>query len=446
MIEKYEIKKINGEERLFLYFNYNYEFGIFEKVKKNNLRKKIQDYIKNNNINYKGTIISIVVGGALIGNLVLNNPVIENNHEYYKSSIIDIDKLLYIPNIEIDNNKVEESEINIINNDINIQQTEKTKNNKDVIVKNESQYNYNNKDNNEKNENQNNQNDNKTNNKNIETNQDIENKTTEVIDESIYIKIKRKNKNVETMELEEYVIGVVAAEMPALFHEEALRSQAIIARTYALKANSLGKILTDNESTQSYKNNQELKNLWGTNFDKYYIKIRDSVLSTKGMFITYNGNYIEAVYHSTSNGKTENSKNVWGIYYPYLVSVDSKYDSLNPSFVYETLYTYDDLSNKLKMEITKDTQFNIIDINESNRVSSIEINNIIFKGTEFRNLLGLRSTDFTIESQENTVKFTTKGYGHGVGLSQYGANGMAKNGYNYLEILKHYYPGTIISK
>ena len=106
MIEKYEIKKINGEERLFLYFNYNYEFGIFEKVKKNNLRKKIQDYIKNNNINYKGTIISIVVGGALIGNLVLNNPVIENNHEYYKSSIIDIDKLLYIPNIEIDNNKV----------------------------------------------------------------------------------------------------------------------------------------------------------------------------------------------------------------------------------------------------------------------------------------------------------------------------------------------------
>ena len=268
----------------------------------------------------------------------------------------------------------------------------------------------------------------------------------QVVDNSIYVKVKRKSGNVETIELEEYIIGVVSAEMPALFHTEALKSQAVIARTYALKSIVSGKILTDTESTQSYKSVSELTSLWGNNYNTYYNKIKQCVMDTKGMYLTYNGNYIDAVYHSTSNGKTESSKEVWGNFYPYLVSVDSSYDNLNPSFLYSVNFTYQELTSKLGIEITSDTNFNILGLTEGNRVSSIEINGKTYKGVEFRSILGLRSADFVIEKNDIGVKITTKGYGHGVGLSQYGANGMAKNGSSYIDILKHYYKGVSIQK
>ena len=152
-------------------------------------------------------------------------------------------------------------------------------------------------------------------------------------------------------------MGVVGAEMPASFHNQALMAQAIIARTYALKANSKGQILSDNESTQSYKDNDELKSLWGSSYNAYYNKIKGAVISTKGMYLTYNGEYIDAVYHSTSNGKTEDSSNVWGNYFPYLVSVESPYDSLNPSFSQDKTITYQELSTKLNTDINIDTDF-----------------------------------------------------------------------------------------
>ena len=233
--------------------------------------------------------------------------------------------------------------------------------------------------------------------------------------------------------------------MPAAFNTEALKAQAIIARTYALKANSKGQILSDNESTQSYKSNDELKSIWGSNYTTYYNKIKDAVNSTKGAYLTYNGEYIEAVYHSTSNGKTESSSNVWGNYYPYLVSVESPYDNTNPSYEMAKEITYNELSSILGIEINADTEINILGYTTGGRIENITISGNTYTGVKFRNLLGLRSADFDITKNETGITFKTRGYGHGVGMSQYGANGMAKNGYTYKDILKYYYSGVNIS-
>ena len=281
-----------------------------------------------------------------------------------------------------------------------------------------------------------------------ENNHDKEETTEveEIQDNNTYINLQKKDGSIQKIELEEYVVGVVGAEMPALFNVEALKAQAIIARTYALKANSKGKNLRDNESNQSYKTNDELQRLWGGNYGAYYAKVKRAVNETKGTVLTYNGNYIEAVYHSTSNGVTESSVNVWGNYYPYLVSVSSQYDNLNVSFFVSKEISYQELSNKLGFNINKETIIELNGKTSGNRVESVKIGERVYKGIDFRNILGLRSADFEIEYTDTGIIFTTKGYGHGVGLSQYGANGMAKNGYSCEAILKHYYPGVSLSK
>ena len=233
--------------------------------------------------------------------------------------------------------------------------------------------------------------------------------------------------------------------MPASFNIEALKAQAIVARTYALKRISENKILTDTLSTQVYKDNSELKNMWGNDFNKYYNKVKESVDSTKGIVMTYNNKYIDAVYHSTSNGKTEDAIYVWGNNIPYLKSVDSSFDKNVSSYERKKEMSLEEISNILDTNITKDTIF-ILERNTSNRVVNVKFNDIELTGTTFRSLLGLRSTDFTIELSDSSIIITTHGYGHGVGMSQYGANEMAKSGYNYENILTHYYKGITITK
>ena len=446
MINSYEIEKYNNEEVLYIYFDLNNEFAkINFKEQKQKLEKVIQDFIRENKIIFTGTTVALVVGSTVVGNVILNNDkkTISNQNE-----VSIIDNINAIP-VE------EEIELkDFVEEDINEEENITTSENKieskkvdNIVVRTSTpsqtsavqNTNY-----------KSNSNIQKSEEKSETTTQELENKveekeTQEPQEYKTYIKVKRKNGEVINIELEEYIIGVVSAEMPAAFQEQALMSQAIIARTYALKANSKGQVLTDTESTQSYKSNDELKNIWGNSYDTYYNKIKNAVLNTEGMYLTYNGTYIEAVYHSTSNGYTEDSSNVWGNSFPYLVSVSSEYDSLNPSFLQQTTITYEELSSKLGSEITKDTDFNIINKTTGNRVGNIEVNGKIYTGVDFRNILGLRSADFDITKTLDYVIFTTRGYGHGVGLSQYGANGMAKNGYSYIEILKHYYPGVSIS-
>jgi len=220
----------------------------------------------------------------------------------------------------------------------------------------------------------------------------------------------------------------------------------VVSRTYTLKCISIGKTLTDNASTQMYKSKGELQSMWGANFNSYYAKVKQAVDSTKGEYLTYNGTYIDAVYHSTSNGRTEDASNVWGNSYPYLVSVESSYDNTNPSFSISKSFSYSELSSKLGFSVNGDSEFNILGYTSGGRVSSISIDGNIFSGVSFRSMLGLRSADFDIVKNNDGVVITTRGYGHGVGMSQYGANGMGKAGYSYRDILLHYYPGVSLGQ
>lgn len=266
----------------------------------------------------------------------------------------------------------------------------------------------------------------------------------------INIRILRKNNTVENLDLEDYLVGVVSSEVPIYFEEEALKAQAVAARTYALKQieNNTNKEydVTDDTSSQVYSTIDELKERWGNKYEENYNKIKNIVNSTKGEYISYNDDYIYAFFFSTSNGRTEDNKNVFGEDLPYLKSVDSSFDEEETdSFETTKEFLKEDFYNKLEIPYKESLVVDNIKRSESNRVLSININGISFKGREFQKKLGLRSNDFTIE-ESNNILITTRGFGHGVGMSQYGANALAKRNKKYQEIIKYYYQGTEIKK
>lgn len=271
-----------------------------------------------------------------------------------------------------------------------------------------------------------------------------------VKEQNIVVRIKdAKTNNIVEMNLEEYLIGVVAAEMPALFHEEALKAQAVAARSYALyKINNTSKnydLVTD-VTNQSYISIDEMKSKWNSDFEKYYQKISQCVNETKNEVIYYNNEIIEAFYFSMSNGYTEESSLVFKESEPYLISVKSTWDNENINgFFKEVVMNKNEFCQKLNIPCDN-LIINDVERSSSNRVNKIIINNMEFIGTDVRKKLGLRSTDFNITISNDNVVISTYGYGHGVGMSQYGANGMAKEGYKYKDILKHYYVNTEISK
>ena len=255
--------------------------------------------------------------------------------------------------------------------------------------------------------------------------------------------------SIENKELEEYVVGVVAAEMPASFDVEALKAQAIASRTYAYyKMTHTDKeydVISD-ISDQAYITVDQMEEKWGSDFEEYYKKVTKAVENTKNEIMTYDGEVIKSFYFSMSNGYTEDVLPVFGEDYPYLKSVRSKWDnsSLN-KYEVTTDFTKEDFCNKLYINCDSiNIQNQTYD--DTGRTSTIVVNSKTFKGTEFRKLLNIRSTDFKINVTDNGVSITTKGYGHGVGMSQYGANGMASEGYDCYAILNYYYQGIQFSK
>ena len=425
MISGYKIiNQNNDEDVLFLYLDFSFEFG----GKKQSFFKTIKRFLKT--INFKGTKILLVSSGIIIGTLYINPYKINKldtptNYNYVSKIIIH----------DFNENELTDYEINI-NKDGKIQKGNILKKEKNDSVNNVTNVNIQ-----KSNKLSNNVEENSTNKSNFtETKKDnyTETKKENIKKNEITVTVYRNNGKIINLELEEYVLGVVGAEMPASFNIEALKAQAILARTYALKSIKNGKKLTDTVSTQAYKDNSELQKLWKNDYTKYYEKIKKAVNETKGKVILYNNEYIDAVYHSTSNGKTENSKNVWKNILPYLVSVDSSWDKNVKSYKKETIFEINEFCNILKLDVEEPITYEIIH-NETGRVRQITINNKTFSGTEFRNLLKLRSADFEIEINDEKVKVTTYGYGHGVGMSQYGANEMAKEGIGYKGILEHYY-------
>lgn len=248
---------------------------------------------------------------------------------------------------------------------------------------------------------------------------------------------------IKNIELEDYIVGVVAGEMPASFNEEALKAQAIAARTYAMykmkNSNGTYDLVTD-KTNQVYITEDKMKSLWQENFDYYFEKIKKAVYDTKDLIMTYNGDIILSLYFARSNGKTEDAILVFGSNEKYLKSVESPEESL----ISEVTISKDEFCNKLNISCDAINISNVLK-SSSGRINSLNINGKTFKGTEIRTLFDLKSTDFDI-SIGSEIKFVTKGYGHGVGMSQYGANKLAQNGKNYEEILKHYYQNINIEK
>jgi len=265
---------------------------------------------------------------------------------------------------------------------------------------------------------------------------------------------------IEQIKLDEYLYGVVSAEMPASFEIEALKAQAVVARTYTIYKiqNNNGKhngasICDEATCCQAWISKEDRLNKWEVasrqaNWDK----IVNAVDSCKGKIVTYQGKPINAFFHSNSGGKTEITANVWGGEgYPYLQSVETSGEDAYSQYQSEVILSKEEFVNKIKekhndfsIDFNEENSIQILEYTESNRVKTIKIGNLNLSGVEVRTIIGLKSANFTINIEENNIKFSVIGYGHGVGMSQTGADSMAKQGKNYEEIIKHFYTGVEI--
>ena len=277
-----------------------------------------------------------------------------------------------------------------------------------------------------------------------------ENVKFEVVTNNI-VRVKReKTKEIINVPLEEYVVHVLAGEMPVSFENEALKAQAVAARSFVIRKMQMNTKkdydVVDTISDQVYLDDETLKKNWKKNYEKNMNKMRQAVIDTKGEYLTYDDEVIQAFFFSTSSGKTENSEEVFTSAEPYLVSVDSSWDNISPVFSDSKTMSLSDFYTKLNLKYQKNLDYKIKDYNKSGTIKNVIINGTTFKATTVRKKLDLRSANFTIEQNDSNVIIGTKGFGHGIGMSQYGALAMAKLGKKYDEILKHYYTGIEITK
>ena len=266
-----------------------------------------------------------------------------------------------------------------------------------------------------------------------------------------YVRVLRSESGmIDEIPLEEYVMGVIAGEMPVSFELEALKAQAVASRSYVMyqmiKNEKKEYDVVDTVLNQVYLDSDTLKKKWGSKYDKYVTKIKQAVEETAYQYVLYDGEIAETLFFSTSVGYTENSEDVFVSKVSYLRSVKSEWDNISPVFKEDNTYTLTNFLKKLNLDNSATLKIEIIDTTSTGRVKKIKINDKVFTGKEIANKLNLRSTYFQIKEDNGQISITTRGYGHGVGMSQYGAQGMALEGYKYDEILKHYYTGIEIKK
>lgn len=277
-----------------------------------------------------------------------------------------------------------------------------------------------------------------------------------------YKVLDKATNQVVNLSLDDYLFGCVAAQIPVSFHIESLKTQAIIAHTYAegSKQTNISKkdatlkgadFALDLVSGGGFIKNDELKKQWGTNYDTNCNKIKSACNSVKKYLIKYNKKPIIAAYHKISSGKTESAKNIWGEEVAYLVPVDSVGDPLSPQFEEKLNFSKDEVKQKLislkpDLVISENPAEWFLEptLSESGTVLTIKAAGNPFTGIKIRDTFGLKSAVFTVVFESDTFKFTTKGFGHGVGLSQYGADYLARQGKTFKQILLHYYTGVEI--
>lgn len=285
----------------------------------------------------------------------------------------------------------------------------------------------------------------------------------EIYDYGQYNKIRLLHSStgeIEELDLDTYLLGVVSSEMPANFEEEALKAQALVARTYTIykiingSKHENADICDDSKCCQAWISKEDRLNKWNEEErDSNWEKIENAVSSTKGKIITYNGEPINAFFHSNSGGTTDTATAVWGgTNYPYLQAVETSGEDAYSQYNSELTISKDEFISKIKkyhndfnIDFNSDNQIEILEYTEGDRIKSIKIGNLNLSGVEVRNIFGLKSAKFEINIENDTIKFNVIGYGHGVGMSQTGADSMAKQGKSCEEIIKHYYTGVEIT-
>ena len=266
--------------------------------------------------------------------------------------------------------------------------------------------------------------------------------------------LDKQSGKVVKMDVGEYIFSVVAAEMPALYEKEAIKAQAVAAYTFALirKNENSDKeydITTDFTVDQSFISREDVRKKWGDKADEYENKIEGAIEDVKGYKVTYNGELALTVYHALSCGKTESSENVWGKAFPYLEPVLSEWDKLHSDYISEETFSATEIKEKfgeIDFKGEEKNYFTNLSKTKSGMVKSISVCGKEMSGNEVRSVLNLRSASFETEYSEGGFKFTVYGYGHSVGMSQYGADCMAKQGSDFKEILTYYYNGCKIKK
>lgn len=267
--------------------------------------------------------------------------------------------------------------------------------------------------------------------------------------------------NIEELPLDEYLLGVVSAEMPASFEMEALNAQAVVARTYTIYSithninKHEGADICDNSACcQAWIGKEDRLARWEEDKrTEYWNKIVSAVNNTKGKIITYNGEVIDAFFHSNSGGTTETPVNVWGgTNYPYLQSVQTAGEDAYSQYNSEVIVSKNEFVSKIKakhnnfsIDFSNEDAIKVLEYTDSNRIKTIKIGNLNLSGVEMRTIMGLKSANFNINIEGDNIKFTVTGYGHGVGMSQTGADSMAKEKKGYEEIIKHFYTGVEIT-
>lgn len=272
--------------------------------------------------------------------------------------------------------------------------------------------------------------------------------------------LHKKTGEVEQVNIDDYLCNVVSAEMPADYEIEAIKAQAVVARTYTIykinnKKHENADICDDSTCCQAWVDKETRFSRWEeSKRESNWEKIQKCVQETQGQIITYQNQPINAFFHANSGGKTELPVNVWGgTGLPYLQVIETAGEEGYKQYESEVELTQDELIEKLKtkysdisIDFSNQEDLKILEYTDSGRVKTVKFGNHEISGVETRTLLGLKSTNFEISKENDKIKFTVKGYGHGVGMSQTGADAMAKQGKNYKEIINHFYSGVEIKK
>ena len=293
-------------------------------------------------------------------------------------------------------------------------------------------------------------------------NNDNNNGNNDEYDYKEYGKVKLlhvKTGEIEELNLDNYLLGVVSSEMPASYEKEALKAQAVVARTYTIykmknKKHENADICDDPTCCQAWISKEDRFEKWNVEErDTNWEKIKNAVEETKGKVITYNGEIINALFHSNSGGVTDTASSVWGgENLPYLQSVATSGEDGYLQYNSELILSKDDFIDKIKeyhadfnIDFTTQNPIEVLSYTEGGRIEKIKIGNLELSGVEIRNIFSLKSARFTVEIGDENIKFSVIGYGHGVGMSQTGADSMAKEGNSYEDIIKHFYTGIEIN-